>query len=168
VSVINTRSFGRFWSVSWTITHCFGVSERFSLLRNAKVRLCVIHRHLPFWPILVRFMDYYSPFWAPGAISTINDPRGALTCRSSTLTFLTYSGPFHGLLLTVLGSRSDFHVCGTPSCAYVSFIHTSRFCRFWPDSWAITYRFGRFWPISLTITHRLGVPERFSWLLNPT
>src|SRR6187399_1928690 len=27
VSVINTRGFGRFWPVLWTITHCFGVPE---------------------------------------------------------------------------------------------------------------------------------------------
>ena len=27
VSVINTHSFCRFWHVSWTITHCFGVPE---------------------------------------------------------------------------------------------------------------------------------------------
>ena len=33
------------------------------------------------------------------------EPQGALTCRSSTLTILADSGPFRGLLLTVLGSR---------------------------------------------------------------
>src|SRR3954451_24335635 len=32
VSVINTCSFGRFWLVSWTITHCFGVPERYPRL----------------------------------------------------------------------------------------------------------------------------------------
>ena len=31
----------------------------------------------------------------------IDEPQGALTCRSSTLTVLADSGPFHGLLLTV-------------------------------------------------------------------
>ena len=44
-------------------------------------------------------MDYYSLFWGPGVISTINEPRGALTCRSSTITVSVDSGPFHGLLL---------------------------------------------------------------------
>ena len=34
------------------------------------------------------------------------EPQGALTWRSSTLTVLADSGPFRGLLLTVLGSRS--------------------------------------------------------------
>ena len=38
VSVINTRSFGRFWPVSWTITHRFGVPERFSRLTIPGVR----------------------------------------------------------------------------------------------------------------------------------
>ena len=47
--------------------------------------------------------------WAPGVISTTNEPRGALTCRSSTIAVLADSSPFRGLLITVLGSRSDFH-----------------------------------------------------------
>ena len=60
-------------------------------------------------PILARFMAYYSPFWGPEAISIVVEPIDALTYRSSTLTVLADSGPFRGLLLTVLGSRSDFH-----------------------------------------------------------
>ena len=56
-----------------------------------------------------RLVDYYSLFWGPGVISTIDEPQGALTCRSSTLAALDDFGPFCGLLLTVLGSRSDFH-----------------------------------------------------------
>ena len=39
-------------------------------------------------------------------ISTIDDPRGAFTCWSSTLTVLADSGPFHGLLLTILGPKA--------------------------------------------------------------
>ena len=31
-----------------------------------------------------------------------DEPHGALTCQSSTLAVLADSGPFHGLLLTVL------------------------------------------------------------------
>ena len=58
-----------------------------------------------------RFLDYYSLFWGPGVISTIDKRRGAFTCRSSALAVLADSGPFHGLLLTILGSRSDFHSC---------------------------------------------------------
>ena len=61
--------------------------------------LGVGHQQSQFWPILVHFVDYYSPFWGPSAISTIDDPRGALTCRSSTITVWADSGPFLGLLL---------------------------------------------------------------------
>ena len=39
------------------------------------MHLRVSHQHSQFWPILARFMDYYSPFWGPGVISTINEPR---------------------------------------------------------------------------------------------
>ena len=87
----------------------FGVPKRFPLLSNPGVRLRVSHQHSQFWPILVRFLDYYSPFSGPQVISTTNEPRGAFTCRSSTFVVLADSGPFRGLLLTVLGSRSDVH-----------------------------------------------------------
>ena len=102
------------------------------------MRLRIGHQQWQFWPILGCFMDYYSLFWGPGEVSTINEPwgaftiltrfmdyyspfwgykvismllekQGALTCRSLTLTILANSGSFHGLLLTLLGSRSDFH-----------------------------------------------------------
>ena len=88
------------------------------------------HVHSQFWPILAHFVDYYSLFWGPGLISTIDEPQGALTCRSSTLAVLANSGLFHGLLLTVLGSRSDFHGCRTPWCAYVLVVKTRSLGRF--------------------------------------
>ena len=56
-----------------------------------------------------RFLDYYSLVWGPGAISIVVEPQGAFTCRSSTLTVFVDSGPFRAILLTVLGSQSDFH-----------------------------------------------------------
>src|SRR6187399_2474983 len=102
----------QFWPilpVSWTITHRFGVPNRIPRLTNPGVRLRVGHQHSQFWPILSRFVDYYSPFWCPGVNSTINEPRDAFTCRLSALVVLPDSGPFRGLLLTVLVSRSDFH-----------------------------------------------------------
>ena len=74
-----------------------------------RVRLRVRHQQSYFLPILARFVDYYSLFWGPGVMSTSNEPCGAFTCRSSTLIVLADSGPFRGLLLTVLESRSDFH-----------------------------------------------------------
>ena len=67
------------------------------------MRLRVGHQHSQFWPILARFVDYYSLFWGLGVISTIDEPKGALTCRSSTLIVLADSGPFCGLLLAVSG-----------------------------------------------------------------
>ena len=82
----------------------FGVSESFPRLTNPGVRLRVGHQHSQFWPILVYFVHYYSPFWGPRAIFTIDEPRGAFLCPSSTLTVLANSNPFRGLSLTVLGS----------------------------------------------------------------
>ena len=76
---------------------------------NPGVRLRVGHQPSQFWPILARLMDYYSPFWGPKVISILVRPQGALMCRSSTLIVLADSGPFHGLLLIVLESRSDVH-----------------------------------------------------------
>ena len=73
------------------------------------MRLRVGYQHSQFWPILVLFMHYYSLFWGPRGISTIDDPWGAFMCWSSTLAVLADSAPFHGLLLIVLVSRSDFH-----------------------------------------------------------
>ena len=70
------------------------------------MRLRVGHQHSQFWPILACFLDYYSPFWGPEVISTINEPWGAFTCRSSTLAVLADSGPFHGLLLTIWGPKA--------------------------------------------------------------
>ena len=62
-------------------------------------------------------------------------------CRSSTLAVFVDYDPFRGLLLTVLGSQSDFHCCRTPSCAYVLVVKTRSLGQFWPVSWTIT----QFW-----------------------
>ena len=78
--VINTRYFGRLYPVSWTITHHFGVSKRFLWLLKPKVCLRVVLQHLQFWPILSRFMGYYSPFWCPCAISLLVELQGPITC----------------------------------------------------------------------------------------
>ena len=91
---------------------------------NPVVRLRVGHQHSRFWTILARFMDYYSLFWGPEAISIVVEPQDAFTCRSSTLTVLADSGPLLGLLLTVLGSWSDFNDWRTPWCVYVTVINT--------------------------------------------
>ena len=75
--------------------------------------LRVGHQQSQFWPILARFMYYYSLIWGPCAISMIDEPRGAFMYRSSTILGLSNSGLFHGVLLTILGSQSYFHGCRT-------------------------------------------------------
>ena len=75
-------------------------------MTNPGARLRVSDQQSQFWPILASFVDYYSLFWGPEVISTINEPRGAFTCRSTV--FADY-GPFLGLLLTVLGVLRGFH-----------------------------------------------------------
>ena len=83
--------------------------EAIPWLLNPKVCLRVGHQHSQFWPILAGFVQFDSSFCGPRAISMIYEPRSAFTCRSSTLTVFVDSGPFRGLLLTVLGYKRDFH-----------------------------------------------------------
>ena len=82
-----------------------------STINEPRERLRVGHQHSWFLSIPTRFVDYYSPFWGPKEIFMVVEPQDVLTCQSSTLTVLPDSGPFHGLLLTVLGSLCDFHGC---------------------------------------------------------
>ena len=74
--------------------------------------------------------------------------------RSLIILGLSDSGLFHGLLLTVLASQSDFHGCQTPSCAYVLVVKNRSLGRFWPISWTIT----QFWDpeVISTIDEPLG------------
>mgnify|MGYP005843449619 CR=1 FL=1 len=101
MQVINTRYFGRFWPVLWTITHHFGVPEQFLWLLNPKLRLRIVHQHSPFWPILTRFMDYYTPFWGKEQFSWLLNPEVRLC--------VGHSGPFHGLLHTILARFVDYY-----------------------------------------------------------
>src|SRR3954468_348414 len=95
-----------------------------------------------FWPNLTSFVDYYSLFWGPGVISTIDEPRGAFMCRSSTPVVLVDSDQFRGLLLTVLGSWRDFHDRRNPRCVYVSVINTRSF---WPNLTRFVDYYSLFW-----------------------
>ena len=81
--------FGRFWPVSWIITHCFVVPEWFPRLTNPGVRLHVGYQHSQFWPILARFMDYYSLFLGAEAISMVNEPRARLRVGHQHYRFLS-------------------------------------------------------------------------------
>ena len=69
------------------------------------MHLHVGHQHSQFWPILARFVDYYSLFWGPGVISMINELNPGLRLRFghqhsrflSVLTrFMDYYSPFWG------------------------------------------------------------------------
>ena len=104
--VINTRSVadsGPFLGV------LFWVPEAISIVVEPQGALTCRSLTLAVFDDLARFMNYYSLFCCLTAISIVVEPQVVLTCRSSTLTVLADSGPFHGLLLTFLGSRSDFH-----------------------------------------------------------
>ena len=68
-----------------------------------------------FWPVSWTITQ----FWGPGVISTTDEPRGAFTCRLSTLTFLANSGSFHAVLLTVWGPRA-ISTIDDPSGAFMS------------------------------------------------
>ena len=59
----------------------FGVSESFPRLTNPGVRLRVGHQHSHIRLNRVRFVHYYSVFWGPRAISTIDEPRVRLCVR---------------------------------------------------------------------------------------
>ena len=104
--ILGLSDSGLFHGVLLTI---LGSQSDFHDCRTPMLCLYVGRQDSQFGPILARFLDYFSQFWGPEAIPIVVEPQGALTCRSSTLAILADSGPFHGLLLTVLGSRSDFH-----------------------------------------------------------
>ena len=69
VLVINTHSFGRFWPVSWTITHCFGVPDWFPRVTNPVVRLRVginTRSFGRFWPVFWTITHRFGvPKWFP-------------------------------------------------------------------------------------------------------
>ena len=67
------------------------------------MRLRVGRQHSQFWPILTHFVDYYSLFWGPGVISTIDEPRVRLRVLhqhsrflSTLARFVDYYSPFWG------------------------------------------------------------------------
>ena len=129
-------------------------------------------------------MVYYSLFFGPGVISMINEPWGAFTCRSSTLTVFVDSDPFRGLLLTILRSQAIFTfiepqgalTCRSSTLTVLadsgpfhgllltvlgsrSDFHDYRTPRCAYVSVINTGSFGRFWAVSWTITHYFWGPE---------
>ena len=70
--------------------------------------MSVINNHSlgRFWPVSWTT----TLFWGLRVISTIDEPWGAFTCRSSTLVVLADSDPFRGLLLTGFGPKAIYIV----------------------------------------------------------
>ena len=148
------------------------------------VRLRAGHQHSRFWPILAHFMDYYSPFWGPKAISIVVEPQCAFPCRSSRLTVLADSGRFldyyslfwgPGVISTIDEPRGAF-TCRSSALAVLadsglfngllhtilgsrSDFHSCSTPRYVYVSVINTQSFSRFWPASWSITHCFGVPE---------
>src|SRR4051812_21959957 len=85
---------------------------------NPGVRLHVGHQHPQFWPIPARIVNYYSLFWGPRVISTIDEPRGPFTCRSSTPAVLADSGPFHGLYYSLFWGPGVISTIDEPRGAF--------------------------------------------------
>ena len=131
-------------------------------------------------------MDYYSLFWGPGVISTIDEPRGAFTCRSSTLAVFVDSGLFRVLLLTVWGPKAismvvepqDVLTCWSTrltvwagSGPFLGLLLSYGGPEMTPGCVYVsvnnTHNFGRFWYVLCTVAHRCGVPERFPRLTIP-
>ena len=75
----------------------FGGPRVISTNNEPQVCLPVGYQHSQFLSILTRFVEYYSPFWGPKAISVVVEPQGALKCRLSRITVCADSGPFLGL-----------------------------------------------------------------------
>src|SRR4051812_40312899 len=106
------HKYSQFWPILARFVHNYSLFWGLGLfpqLTNPMARFRIGHKSSQFWPILASFVDYYLLLWGCGVISTIDEPRGAFTCLSSTPAVLADSGPYRGLLLTFLGSRSDFH-----------------------------------------------------------
>ena len=58
--------------------------------------LRVSHKHSQFWPILARFMDYYSLFWGPGVIVRLCVGHQHSQFLSILTRFMDYYSPFGG------------------------------------------------------------------------
>ena len=146
MSVINTHNLGQFWFIASTITHRFGVLERLTI---PGVHLRVVHQHSQFWPILARFMDYYSPFGVPKRFAWLSNSKVRLRVGHQQSQF----GPILARFVVFWGP-GVISTCNEPWCAFTC----------WSSTLVVL---GRFWPVSCTITHRFGVPKHFPLLLNP-
>ena len=100
-----------------------GVPERFPRLRipGCVYVSSVVNTHSfgQFWPVSWTITHH---FWGPKVISMVVEPQGVLTCWSLRLVVCVDSGPFLGLLLTVLGVPKRFSWLSNPRvCLRVGF-----------------------------------------------
>ena len=114
--VINTRSFGRFWHVSWASNHSYmgylspfwvlGVISTIDETQGAftcrSSTLAVLADSGLFLGLVITVTRAINHrLGVLGVISTIDEAQGAFTCWSSTLAVFADSGMFHWLLITV-------------------------------------------------------------------
>ena len=85
------------------------------------------------------------------AISMVLGPQGVLMCWSSTLTILANSGPFHGLLLTILARFEVPERFSRLTIPRVCLHVRRQYSQFW-----------RILTVSWTVTHCFGVTESFA------
>ena len=64
MSVINSRSFGRFWPVSWTITLFLGLGV-ISMIDEHRGAFMCLSSTLAVLAILARFVEYYLVLGVP-------------------------------------------------------------------------------------------------------
>ena len=104
------------------------------MIDDPGVRLRVVRcQDSQVWQILTHFVDYYSPFWGPEAISIVVEPQVTLTCRSSALIGFSDSGPF-------MGYYSPF--CGHEAISIVVEPQGALMC--WSSTLIVLANYGRF------------------------
>ena len=116
------------------------------------MHLHVGHQLSQFWPILARFLDYYSVFGSRRDFHDWRTPGCVYVSVINTRSF-GYSGPFRRVLLS-FGGPGVISTIYEPRGAF--------------SCWSMTLTIlANFWSVSCTITHRFGVPERFPLFTNP-
>ena len=97
---------------------------------NPGVRLRVGHQHSPFWPILAHFVDYYSLFWGPGVISTINEHWVRLCVGHQHSQFWRILAHFLDYYSPFWGPEAISIVVEPQGALYVSVVNTDSFLQF--------------------------------------
>ena len=72
--------------------------KRFPRLLSPGVHLGVSHQQSLYWLILTHFMDYYSMFRGPRAISTIDEPRSVSHQHSRFWPILAHFVDYYSLI----------------------------------------------------------------------